>query len=735
MIKFTIRKGPVSLELEANLNDKVLEIKKIICQSIPISEDSQVLSAIINGSIEKLDPERIISSYSFEASVIYLEELSPRIESKFSLASTIQKSHMNSNFDNWVQRAQKYCKDSAIDKFLRLKNEFSMSSIAQNKEKNFTDLVNQGDDKQWSCVHYACSSGHSGILQDLINCGGQINFETRDGWTPLILASYHGYLLCAEILLNQPTIQVNKCTEKKGTALHMACLNGHSKIVKLLMDSRASPYIEDKEGNIALQLATKPSILEIIPRYIGLEFLNKYSNSEKEKIMNHSGELYWSSSWQIRDKLVFLVLDTNTGNFLHYNKKVSFMQGHNADIRIPIYEIQDVVNVEETSVENKYFVHIRTRDETLKYYSKNIDISCDWVCRLLNAIKYYQTNNSQISNPEYKVTRIMSFFDIEAEIFEEDDDEDQNEPISFSSFEIIEEVGQGSFGKVFKVLKKNSGKRYALKAINKTELKRSNQYKYVIAECKILKSIIHNFIIPLYWAFQTPNNVYMVFEYCPYGDLAKLLAEKGPMPERQAKIYIAEVLLAIEYLHSYDIIYRDLKPQNILIDDTYHVKLGDFGLAREKTNKNNLANTFCGSPGYLAPETINNSGVWKPADIYSLGICLYELITGKLPFNDTNIMKLYKRITTGKINFPNNMSLNSKNLITALTQKNPEKRLSINEIKTHAFFEDINWESLAKKDITPPAWFQERIAESGMISFEDLDYSKNEDMIVGSILH
>ena len=149
------------------------------------------------------------------------------------------------------------------------------------------------------------------------------------------------------------------------------------------------------------------------------------------------------------------------------------------------------------------------------------------------------------------------------------------------------------------------------------------------------------FVIPLYWAFQTPNNIYMIFEYCPHGDLCKQIKPDG-LPETVCKFYISEKILAIEYLHSINIIYRDLKPNNVLIDENCHLKLANFGLARENTDKSNPATTLCGSPGCLAPGVLSNEGVWKPADIFSLGVCLYQLLVGKLPFTELNTMKLYK---------------------------------------------------------------------------------------------
>ena len=517
----------------------------------------------------------------------------------------------------------------------------------------------------------------------------------------------------------------------------MACVSGHYKIVKLLLDSQASPYLEDSKGLIPLQLATKTSIIELIPKYIGQEFLNKYSRgNEIEKPLNYNGELYWTASWQINDKLILLLLDIDSGNILQYNKKINFMQGIPPDLQIPICEIQDIVNIEESSIENKYFIHIRTENDTYKYYSKNIDVAAAWVQKLLCAVRYYQENASSSVKEIYRMSRLHSVLNLDETEFENEmDEEDPSESVHFSSFEILEEIGVGSFGKVLKVIKKDTGKRYALKVVNKLELKRNNQYKYVIAECKILKSIKFPFIIPLYWAFQTPNNVFMVFEYCPHSDLSKVLKEKHQLPEEVAKVYMAEILLALEYLHSIDIVYIDLKPQNMLIDENCHLKLGDFGLARENTNKNNPATTFCGSPGYLAPEIINNTGVWKPADIYSFGVCLYEMLFGKLPFTEMNIMKLYKQITNGKFSFPSTASHNAKSLISALTIKNPEKRPLIHEVKNHPFFEDIVWDKLIRKEIDPPIMMYEQSIGDNHIYFEDKDYTSVSDQLLNSVVH
>jgi serum/glucocorticoid-regulated kinase 2 len=231
----------------------------------------------------------------------------------------------------------------------------------------------------------------------------------------------------------------------------------------------------------------------------------------------------------------------------------------------------------------------------------------------------------------------------------------------------------------------------------------------------------------------------MVIDYCPGGDLNFHIMQ-DTFEEDDAKFYIAELILGIEHLHSLNIMYRDLKPENILISSDNHIKLADFGLAKEGVNDMTLTKSFCGSPAYLSPEVLARKGAGKSADIYGIGAVLYEMICGSPPFFSNNIKTLYKNITQSKLVFPEYFSNELKNLLKQLLSRDPLKRIGVldkSELKRHIWFEGINWEKLANKEVKPPLDLIQikRNLEKNKtvtnikefkISFKDEDYKTND---------
>lgn len=285
--------------------------------------------------------------------------------------------------------------------------------------------------------------------------------------------------------------------------------------------------------------------------------------------------------------------------------------------------------------------------------------------------------------------------------------DDSHAGLAYGSFQLLDILGQGTFGKVFKVkFKENpNSKEYAMKVLKKAFLVKNNHLRYAITECNILKLSNHPYVIKLHYSFQTPENLYMILDYCPGGDLAFHLNKRQIFDENEARFYIAEVILAMEYIHSLNIIYRDLKPENILIDGEGHVKLADFGLAKEGVSDKSQAKSFCGSPAYLAPEMLLTKGVGKAGDIYQIGAVLYELLVGFPPHYTENIKKLYENIKNAKLQIPSYISPAAKDLLLKLLNKNPKQRLGVvdkNEIKRHPFFKSIDWTKLYNREIAPP---------------------------------
>ena len=311
-----------------------------------------------------------------------------------------------------------------------------------------------------------------------------------------------------------------------------------------------------------------------------------------------------------------------------------------------------------------------------------------------------------------------------------------NSKIGFDSFVIEECLGAGSFGKVFKVKLKTSGETYAMKVLNKRALLKNNHIKYAITECNVLKQANSPFLLSLHFSFQPPENLYMVIDYCPGGDLNYHLLQ-GLFEEEAAKFYIAELILGIEHLHKLNIIYRDLKPENILIYKDNHIKLADFGLAKEGINDIQFTKSFVGSPAYLSPEMLSRRGVGKSADIYGIGAVLYEMLCGVPPFFSNDIKELYKKIWDNKLELNNNnFSESLKDLLCQLLCKDPLKRIGITdkaELKDHEWFKGIDWDKLSKKQINPPLDLVDIKMKSDHhnidkipINFEDKDYTQND---------
>ncbi|VEL19681.1 unnamed protein product [Protopolystoma xenopodis] len=203
-------------------------------------------------------------------------------------------------------------------------------------------------------------------------------------------------------------------------------------------------------------------------------------------------------------------------------------------------------------------------------------------------------------------------------------------------FHLLKVLGKGGYGKVFlarKISGVDSGQTFAMKVLSKASIVRNaKDTAHTRSERNILEMIKHPFLVQLHYAFQTPGKLYLVLEFLAGGELFMQLEKEGVFVEEQASFYLAEITLAIGHLHSMGIIYRDLKPENVLLDSEGHVKLTDFGLSKERLSKDALTHTFCGTIDYMAPEILKRQGHGKEVDWWSLGTLMYDMLSGGPPF-------------------------------------------------------------------------------------------------------
>ena len=188
-----------------------------------------------------------------------------------------------------------------------------------------------------------------------------------------------------------------------------------------------------------------------------------------------------------------------------------------------------------------------------------------------------------------------------------------------------------------------------------------------MTERNVLSYTRHPFIVGLNFAFQTRDKLFLILDYCPGGDLGKVLSREKRLTEDRAKMYLCEILLALEDLHKKDVIFRDLKPDNVVLDADGHVLLTDFGLSKEGVLDNQGARSFCGSVAYLAPEMLRRTGHGKSVDWYLLGVLLYEMLVGIPPYFTNNREKLFQNIQRGPLLIPSQLSREAKNLLIGVS--------------------------------------------------------------------
>lgn len=283
-----------------------------------------------------------------------------------------------------------------------------------------------------------------------------------------------------------------------------------------------------------------------------------------------------------------------------------------------------------------------------------------------------------------------------------------NQKLSIQDFTLLNVLGKGSYAKVVLVKKKNSGLLYAMKIIKKSLIEKRKKEENAIMERNIYLESDHPFVIKFCGSFQNERKIFYILEYCPGGELFNLLCSRKRFSEEQyncnnerAKFYSAQIYMAMEYLHSKDILYRDLKPENVLIDSEGYIRITDFGLAKTGVTENN-AKTICGTPEYFPPEILMKKPYGKPMDWWTFGAVIFEMVSGLPPFYSKDKKTSFEKIVYSKLEFPNYFSKELQSLLNGLFIKDPAKRLGANHIKSHPWFANVKWQELLRKEFRAP---------------------------------
>ncbi|XP_069786993.1 RAC-gamma serine/threonine-protein kinase isoform X2 [Narcine bancroftii] len=256
--------------------------------------------------------------------------------------------------------------------------------------------------------------------------------------------------------------------------------------------------------------------------------------------------------------------------------------------------------------------------------------------------------------------------------------------VTMNDFDYLKLLGKGTFGKVILVKEKATGKYYAMKILKKEIIIAKDEVAHTLTESRVLKNTRHPFLTLFFH-----------------------LSRERVFSEDRTRFYGAEIVSALDYLHSEKIVYRDLKLENLMLDKDGHIKITDFGLCKEGITDAATMKTFCGTPEYLAPEVLEDNDYGRAVDWWGLGVVMYEMMCGRLPFYNQDHEKLFELILMEDIKFPRTLSSDAKSLLSGLLIKDPNKRLGggpddAKDIMQDSFFSGINWQDVYDKKLLPP---------------------------------
>ena len=304
--------------------------------------------------------------------------------------------------------------------------------------------------------------------------------------------------------------------------------------------------------------------------------------------------------------------------------------------------------------------------------------------------------------------------------------------VTIDDFHLVAVIGRGAFGKVMLATEKGTNTSYAIKALKKEYIIQNDDVRSTNLEKSIFQAAStehHPFMLNLHSSFQTDSRVYFVMEYVPGGDLMCHIQEKKRFSQARTRFYACEVLLALQYFHKNNIVYRDLKLDNILLGADGHIKVADYGICKANMPFGATTSTFCGTPDYMAPEILMNRRYGIAVDWWSFGVLIYVMLVGRYPFHGEEENDILDAILSDAIEYPSNMPRVTISLLQSLMNKMPTRRLGAGsadaeEVKKHPYFANVDWDAFMRKEVPPP--FVPTIKDSHDVSNFDKEFTREE---------
>jgi len=555
--------------------------------------------------------------------------------------------------------------------------------------QNGGDLNKPIDENSTTALQVACSNGHTRLVEYILKTESLTNLNAVDeaGWTAFLCAASGGHTECCNLLLlagADPKIP----NKQQTTALHYLCRKAVDTPSVNLGASVSHPINLNASMSgtttTGYDVSNNRGYFELLDVCLrkGIDINHQNSFGETPLMqacgMGNTLAVHWLLSKRAKSRM------TNTKNdtALYYAEKggysaiVKLLQDKQEQeqkkslmthqhVKVENYgEVISIMRDSDAAISQKekksFFItwkRVMLGSEIVDWILKNLPIrtreeATEYGRRLVENHMIYRVNKKNIfkdsKNHFYK-------FSESGEAVA--DNYVREEKVGIEDFEQLKVLGKGGFGKVVLAKKKDTEKIYALKLMDKQKiLNKPRDFKNLMSEKRILQNDC-SFLVHLYWAFQTETEFVLVMDFVGGGDLYYHWRKIRRFPEKVVQFIAAELVLAISYLHSCGIIYRDLKPQNILLDTDGHICLADFGLSKEVTQNIEVGlHTACGTPSYSAPEVLEGSPYGKSADYWSLGIVLYQFLCGKSPFEfDGDFAKLLRSIYSGEISYPKQM--------------------------------------------------------------------------------